>query len=285
MADEKPNDMWEIPLRYEVELSKGVKRILDAVIKAAGGDLSLVQLYLNRLPETEEFQSVIHTMVSRMVTHLFIDQANNWREAAQKGGLGPWIYQALTQELSGHVGQEVKKLIAHNVQMISDIPVQVAADLAETINRFSLTGRRADEIAAILKENKYVRRLSDSRIALIARTEVSKSSTALTRARAQDIGLPWYIWRTSGDVRVRPSHRFMALVLVPWSDAPAPEALIGKRSNLGHYHAGEAPNCRCYPEPLIYLNQVKWPARVYFAGGVRPVNRFDFEKHIMKEAA
>ncbi len=283
--DEKPDNTWEPPLRLETEISRAIAKIINAVVKSAGNDLDLIQLYLRRLPETDEFQSYVHTLVSRMVTHLFIQKAVNFREAATKGGLGPWIMQALTQELSGHVGQEVKNLIAHNVHMISDIPVDVASELAETINRFSLTGRRADEIADILKQNHYVKRLSDSKVALIARTEVSKSSTALTRARSEDIGIPWYIWRTSGDVRVRPSHRFMALVLVPWSDAPAPEALIGKRSNLGHYHAGEAPNCRCYPEPLIYLNQVKWPARVYHSGVVRSINRFDFEKHIMKEAA
>jgi hypothetical protein len=35
----------------------------------------------------------------------------------------------------------------------------------------------------------------------------------------------------------------MDRVVIPWGNAPSPERLIGERSTLGSYHAGECPNC------------------------------------------
>jgi hypothetical protein len=62
---------------------------------------------------------------------------------------------------------------------------------------------------------------------------------------------------------VRQSHRKMEGVIVRYSDAPSPEAILGIRSTLGHYHAGNAPNDRCYQEPLMKFSQVSWPHKVY----------------------
>jgi hypothetical protein len=41
----------------------------------------------------------------------------------------------------------------------------------------------------------------------------------------------------------RPSHRAMEGVFVKWSDPPTLDRMTG--------HAGEFPNCRCYPEPVV----------------------------------
>ena len=66
---------------------------------------------------------------------------------------------------------------------------------------------------------------------------------AITKARAEHIGSPGYIWRTSKDGAVRPSHRKMEGKLVPWDKPPT----------LDNYtaHCGEFANCRCFPEPII----------------------------------
>ena len=119
--------------------------------------------------------------------------------------------------------------------------------------------------------------ISKSRISLIARTESSKASTALTEARAESLNLPWYVWRTSKDARVRSSHRHMDGVLIAWAEAPSPEALKGLKS-YGTYQAGNTFNCRCYPEPLIYLDQVSWPHKVYHNGTIREMTRSAFKK-------
>jgi len=67
-------------------------------------------------------------------------------------------------------------------------------------------------------------------------------------------------------------------VLIKWSDAPSPEALIGVKSSLGKYHAGDCPNCRCYPEPVVNLDNIQWPAKVYSNGAITMMTRVQFER-------
>ena len=71
----------------------------------------------------------------------------------------------------------------------------------------------------------------------------SKAHTALTKARAEDVGSDGYIWRSVRDGATRPSHRAMEGKFVKWGEPPTLDGMTG--------HAGEFPNCRCYPEPVI----------------------------------
>ena len=221
---------------------------------------------------------------SNMITALFSDGKRSWREAARESMMGPQFYRALQDELQGRVGIRLQELITENAQLISTFS-QISAGgvtLAEQVNNFieeeSLKGRRAKDIADDLREQ--FPDVAESRIALIARTEVSKSATALTRARSEELGLNFYTWQTSQDARVRESHRFMGRdggVLVNWNDPPSPEELIGIKSALGHYHSGDCPNCRCYPAPLLRLDEIAWPHRVYIGGRVQTMTRGGLE--------
>lgn len=112
------------------------------------------------------------------------------------------------------------------------------------------------------------------------------TSTSLTWERAERLGAHWYIWRAVGDARTRHSHEKMEGVLVNWNDPPAPEDLFpilnadGKprRNTLGYYHAGCCPNCRCYPEPVIDLDQVTFPARIYMGNRIQTIRKKEFER-------
>ena len=137
-------------------------------------------------------------------------------------------------------------------------------------------GERPELIAEYLK--RRIPQLTQHQAALIARTETGKAATALTRARSEDLGIDWYQWESSRDSRVRPSHRLMQGVLVKWDDAPSPETLYGIRSTLGHYNAGNAPNCRCDAYPIVSLDTISWPAKVYASGSIRRMTRGEFEE-------
>jgi hypothetical protein len=76
---------------------------------------------------------------------------------------------------------------------------------------------------------------------------------------------------------VRGSHRLLQGVLVQWSDPPSPEALFHERS-YGHYHAGNTFNCRCYPAPVLNLNTLVWPHRVYAGGAIRMMTLVRFKE-------
>lgn len=78
---------------------------------------------------------------------------------------------------------------------------------------------------------------------VIARTEVARTSSVLTQARAEHAGSTGYIWRTARDGDVRPSHKAMNGRFVRWGEPPTLDNLRG--------HAGCLPNCRCYADPVI----------------------------------
>lgn len=99
---------------------------------------------------------------------------------------------------------------------------------------------------------------------------------------ARRLGITWYQWSTCRDQCVRPSHQNLDGVLVPWDDPPRAEWLVGEPS-LGPFHAGEAPGCRCVPLSLLVLDDVSWPARVYYDGTIKQMSRRQFVRLGWKE--
>ena len=79
---------------------------------------------------------------------------------------------------------------------------------------------------------------------LIARTEVARTASGLTEARARHVGSDGYFWRTAKDADVRDSHRQMEGKFVKWNEPPT-------LSDGTVTHAGQIYNCRCYAEPVI----------------------------------
>lgn len=119
--------------------------------------------------------------------------------------------------------------------------------------------------------------LAPTETSVLFRTIAGVASTAFQRARAEAIGLTWYVWQTSQDGRVRPSHKGMQGVLVQWQDPPSPELLVGE-PELGRYHAGEGLGCRCLPSPVVSIGRVTWPSGVYFDGKILRMSLPDFTR-------
>jgi SPP1 gp7 family putative phage head morphogenesis protein len=209
----------------------------------------------------------------RMVTMLYFRGVKTWREAAAESGKNSLMVRALNQELAGPVGARARELIRESADLISTFPQSVARRVAAQAAAQAMAGGRAKELVAVAPS---LARVARSRAQLIARTQVSKASTALTEARAESLDLPWYVWETSSDQRVRASHRKMQGVLFRWDAPPAPEELVGMKSE-GHYAPGDIYNCRCYPAPLVTLNQVQWPHKALVAGQIKYVTRSQFE--------
>ena len=211
-----------------------------------------------------------------MVTHLFTDAGRTWRQAAKRNSKGLRIFEALLKEMQSPIGAAFRFQVERNAAIIRSLPLDVAKQVNHHIMTEVVKGTRASEIAQQIKQ--YFPEASKAKANLIARTEVSKTSTALTQVRSEATGVNWYIWRTSEDSRVRGSHRIMDQVLVKWTNPPSPEKLDGQTRTYGNYHAGGIFNCRCYAEPVIDLNLVKWPAKVYYSGSIQRMTRKQFEK-------
>ena len=225
---------------------------------------------------SDPLKELIDHAIRRMVTGLAVENARSWREAARISMKGRMIYNSLAKEMQGPVGAKIQELVNENARLISTFPQDIQSKAATFIKEETMKGRRAAAIAGDLMEQ--FPDVSRARLSLIARTETSKASTALTQARADELGLDFYVWRTSKDARVRKSHRLMDGVIVAWKEPPSPEALAGIKSTLGFYNGGNAPNCRCFCEPLLDLNQVVWPHRIYRGGQIQYMTRIAFSR-------
>lgn len=139
-------------------------------------------------------------------------------------------------------GQVMQILMDEQVALITSLPLHAAQRVHNLTIEAITTAERAADIA---QEIQRTGRVTQSRAMLIARTEVARTASVLTQSRAEYVGSEGYIWRTVGDSDVRPLHKKMEGKFILWDAPPQMEP------NLGHYHAGQGPNCRCYPEPVL----------------------------------
>jgi len=172
---------------------------------------------------------------ANMVRKVTARNEGAWREAAARWGID------LRGLLAADVSRAVQARIDENVKLIQSIPSQAAERVAELAHETLLYGQRVDQL---MDKVMAVGDVARSRAKVIALTEVSKAGTALTRSRAEAVGSEGYIWRTARDGQTRPSHRAMEGRFVRWDSPPTLDGMTG--------HAGEFPNCRCYPEPVVH---------------------------------
>jgi SPP1 gp7 family putative phage head morphogenesis protein len=149
---------------------------------------------------------------------------------------------ALKDEIrNAPTGKLFKGLLDEQVDLIKSLP----RDAAKRVHELTIKGledsTRAKEIA---KEIGRSGEVTMGRANLIARTEVARTASVLTQARAEHIGSEGYIWRTSHDSDVRHSHKQMEGKFIRWDSPPT-------LSDGTKTHAGQIYNCRCYPEPVI----------------------------------
>lgn len=206
------------------------------IVKAPASLTKVLNAYSELL--TPWAEAVSETMIAR------VSQKNVIAWEAHGAEMG----RALRQEIRlTPVGREMRRLLDENVSLIKSLPTKAGARVHKlTVEALSQTSARADEIAKEIMRSGPV---TESRAKLIARTEVARTASLLTQSRAQHVGSDTYVWRTVGDEDVRLDHRKLEGKVIRW--AAPPVAGSGKGGVPVHYHAGQGPNCRCYPEPIL----------------------------------
>lgn len=142
--------------------------------------------------------------------------------------------------------QKLNDLVAlqrqRNKVLIKSIPEKFLDDVEVVISNGFSAGLRPEAIAKQLsgiKDISSVYGKLDNRVKLIARSEVSTINSAITKARAENAGIKKAIWSSSGDERVRESHRDR--------DGKEFDLTKGCYSSIdGEYlQPGHSINCRC----------------------------------------
>lgn len=179
---------------------------------------------------------------AKSVAYYMLADVGRRNEKAWKE-LGKDMGRALRVELEqAPTGMIYAALMQEQVDLITSLPKQAAQRVHQLTQTALTESSRASDIA---KEILKTGAVTEARARLIARTEVARTASNLTQARARFAGSEGYIWRTSGDGDVRDTHRHMDGKYVAWDSPPKTD------KNLDPYHAGCGPNCRCYPEPVL----------------------------------
>ena len=224
---------------YERAL-RGIAREVGRIIKGIASDDPLA-------PQVESQVFSYMNAYSELLGPWALHLCNNVFTMADNADRFAWqqhtknMSLALRKELNNApTGDVVRNIMGENVKLIKSIPLEAAKRVHKLIQANMMQSERSTEIAKKIMETEYV---TKNRATLIARTEVSKASTALTQARATYVGSDGYIWRTSGDLIVRPSHKAMSGKFVRWDSPPTLDNMMGA--------AGSFPNCRCWCDVVL----------------------------------
>ena len=270
-------DQWKMTRRIEEDFLKSLNflsTLFEKIAIISGNDVNLFQSKMQIFQNSVPYDNYINDVVKRMVTPLAARNYETWRKAARVSTRSHFLYTVLMEELKQVIKKDIDSQVISNAALIKTLPSDTAQKVVRDIEEYALSGLRAEEIEKLIQDK--TRQHSRASARLIARTEVSKTTSALTKARSEELGLRWYVWRTMEDGdRVRKSHRIMNDVLVSWNNPPSPELLV-KEKDVGRYHAGNIWNCRCYSEPLIDIDDVKWPHKVYINGSIQKMSKARF---------
>ena len=186
------------------------------------------------------YAATLEPWAERVARRMLLDVNDRSRQSWR--ALGSEISLGLKQELEeAPTGRAFSSLLLEQVGLITSIPREAAERVQKLATEALVNSTRAKALSEEIMRSGEV---AKSRAVLIARTETSRAATTFVQARSQHIGSTHFVWRTSRDGAVRPSHKRLEGMTFRWDEPP--ECDPG-------YHAlpGAIFNCRCYPEPLL----------------------------------
>ena len=136
-----------------------------------------------------------------------------------------------------------------NVDLIKTIPQRCLDDVREVVYDGFTKGRSTKDVASDIQ---HIYGVSKRRAKFIARDQIAKLNGQIQRAQQLDAGIDEYIWCTSGDERVRDSHKALEGKKCSWLDPP-------ENSDGRKCHPGEDYNCRCIGRPVFKKSTLNIP--------------------------
>ena len=190
---------------------------------------------------------------------------HNLQEFLRHGGNGQYVvtrYNSIVRGyctaisikslFPGYVGlradftEQLDRIIATNTRMLLNaltppdiVPWVTEADLRDVFDAREEVLREWDvRLTAIYEEYQtHPQRLRPLRMSMEERL-LRAFAGLINQLRQQDLGIERYVWRSRDDAKVRDSHAQYDDQVFRWNDPPAGG------------HPGQAPNCRCYAEPV-----------------------------------
>ena len=218
------------------------------ITQASKGQSQNVVSAILQLQNSEQYNKFAEKFAKKLASAGLSNQRGLWKKYYQAAKTRHYV--ALPDTYSRYELQLLEQAVKHNFKMIKSIPEHVLKTyeqkaIQSVINQIALgkAGRKTFE--SVLKKH------GAKNAKLIARTESAKLQTTIDEYRSTSLGSVCYEWRSSKDKRTRPSHREMNGVIVFWRPDNQKPLLDKMRGN-----AGEFPNCRCTPLPILDENDI-----------------------------
>lgn len=259
MATEKTKKKLKKPLKqpppinqekdYQKDLLGVVAVINDAVHKYLLPKLDWLIADFNKYkkrPVTDDASDDLDEIFANM--RIYIDQNIDGKAIATKNSKSVNAYNSKKfQEQIQHVfginiflnepwlQDQLNVWIGTNIGLIKSLEDQALQQIKYQVQSGFAKGLVSSEIAKNISGRVDV---AKSRAKLIGRDQVSKLNGQLNKERQQEIGVTSYVWNTSHDERVRPTHADNDGETFRWDEPP---------SETGN--PGEDINCRCIAIP------------------------------------
>lgn len=237
---------WQVARASEVSYNaklRQVARQIGNIVAGLAPDGEVDQVQERDIRYSLQRYADILAPWARSVARFMVADVNRHNERA---------WHSLSREISSALWTEIKQaptgmlfeaLMQEQVTLIQSMPLKAAERVHKLVTEEGLVGgRRSSSMAKDILATGHV---TESRATLIARTETSRATQLLTKARATYAGSEGYIWRTSKDGNVRDTHKAQEGKYVRWGHPPKTDP------GLDPYDAGCGPNCRCWCEPII----------------------------------
>lgn len=197
---------------------------------ARAGAAARIQARFERMEkQIEELAARARRIASRNID--VAENIHRQQVRSQLSSIGFDVYRETPQ-----LAVQVAGFTKVNTKLITSIPATELDRVESLLLDAVRQGRRHEAVA---KDIEREFEIATNRAKLIARDQIGKISSDLSRARMTANGVTKGVWRTSRDERVRDAH----------------EAREGRTFDLDNGIEGEHPGgpirCRCYTEPHL----------------------------------
>lgn len=153
----------------------------------------------------------------------------------------------------------MRKFVSDNIKYIKNINEDINENIFDEFQEIVFTGIIRGSSCKTLGQELQRKFLLDKKSAdLIARDQIQKAHSDLTRQRHKELGITDYKWLTSRDERVRTSHQLLEGKTCTYEnvnvykDAESDKKWL-QRTEIGAalYHPGQEVLCRCTAIAII----------------------------------
>ena len=149
----------------------------------------------------------------------------------------------------GLTGQLREKLTQETERAVKDFTLEATQELRSLVRRNLSEGGRTDRLASIIEARFGV---AQRKAQFLADQETSLLVSEFREQRYRELGSTEYVWETTGDAKVRPTHgesndhRSLNGRRFSWDAPPVVDSASGRRC-----HPGQDYNCRCVARPIL----------------------------------